>query len=129
MLDTDVCVFFMNRKHPALTERVLARRASDLCISSITAAELAFGVQSSERRARNAKQFEKLESEIQVVPFDMRAAHEYGTVRSHLQGRGALLGPHDMLIASHAMALGVALVTNNQREFRRVPGLRLESWL
>ena len=128
MLDTDVCVFFMDRTRPVLTERILRHRTSELCISAITAAELAFGVDLSEHRVKNEKRLNRLRDEIPVAAFDSGAGDAYGAIRAHLHRRGALLGPLDMLIAAHAKALGATLVTYNEREFRRVPGLKVERW-
>jgi len=107
-------------------EERLLYSVGDVAISAITAAELLYGavLKASEQRA-----VERALASIAIAPFDLRAARVYGEVRSALRRRGTPIGPLDTLIAAHAIALGIPLVTNNVREFARVPGLRVENWL
>jgi tRNA(fMet)-specific endonuclease VapC len=100
----------------------------DVGISSITAAELAFGRELN-RSERNRRVVERALEALMIAPFDLAAARAYGEVRAALQNLGTPIGPLDMLIAGHAISLDVPLATNNLREFRRVPGLRVENWL
>ncbi len=129
MLDTNVCVYLMNRSHPQLTRRIVSHRASDFVLSSITAAELYFGIEKSEHPIKSLKRFERLRTEIDIVPFDTAAAQAYGGVRTSLSRRGHSVGPLDTLIAAHAVALGLILVTHSLKEFQRVKDLRVESWM
>ncbi len=102
---------------------------SDLCISVITMAELEYGACKSSRPENNRAALLEFLSEIQVVPFSLEAAREYGVIRSSLEKQGTLIGGNDMLIAAHAKSLNLILVTNNQREFERINGLKLENWV
>lgn len=129
LLDTNVCISFINGARPELTRRILAHRASDLGLSAITAAELRAGVAKSQHRVQSLRRYERFRSELTVVPFDERAAEAYGSVRADLEKRGTPIGPLDTLIAAHALALDLTLVTHNLREFRRVKGLKVESWV
>ena len=128
MLDTNVCIFLLNRSRPELTRRIVSHRASDFVLSAITAAELYFGIEKSEHRVKSLKRVEQLMAEIDAAPFDQEAARAYGAVRATLSRKGKSLGPLDTLIAAHAVALGVTLVTQNLKEFQRVRELRVESW-
>lgn len=100
-----------------------------MCISAITMAELEFGICKSSKPAQNRLALMMFLSEIQVVPFDGKAAQEYGLIRAELTARGTPIGANDLLIAAHARSLGLTLITNNGREFERVPGLTVENWV
>lgn len=129
LLDTNVCIHLMNRTAPRLAERVASEQPSDLGISSVTEAELLFGIAKSVRRKTNRKRFDEVLSELRVRPFDSSAAAAYALVRADLERKGKPIGPLDTLIAGHALALDAVLITNNLVEFRRVKGLRVEDWL
>lgn len=101
----------------------------DICISSITYAELLHGVEKSKAKEKNRIALTMFLSEMQIASFDASAAQSYGIIKADLQKRGMLIGPIDTLIAAHAKALGLTLVTNNTREFSRVDGLELEDWV
>jgi tRNA(fMet)-specific endonuclease VapC len=128
LLDTDVCIAILNRD-----ERVrpyLERHApSALRLSSITLAELRFGVAKSQQRKRAASNLRVLLRKVAALPFDDAATERYGELRALLEKRGSPIGPLDTLIAAHALSLGYVLATHNTREFRRVPGLKVEDWL
>lgn len=128
LLDTNVCIAVVNRD-----ERVrahLERHApSALRMSSITLAELRFGVAKSRDQKRATFNLNALLSKVGAVPFDAEASERYGALRALLERRGAPIGPLDTLIAAHALSLGWTLATNNTREFRRVPGLKVEDWI
>jgi len=128
MLDTDITSYIFARRTEQVRRRFLAFSVGDVGISAITAGELLFGFRMTpSERIRRA--VERALEALVVAPFDRAAADVYGEVRSILHRRGIPIGPHDMLIAAHAIALDVPLATNNLREFRRVPGLRVENWL
>lgn len=128
LLDTNTCIYIINRQPPAVFERFKQLQAGQIAISSITGAELHFGVAKS-RSERNLRALEKFLAPLEVLSFDESAMLEYGRLRSHLEGAGTPIGALDTLIAAHALALDCVLVTNNLREFERVPKLRLENWV
>jgi tRNA(fMet)-specific endonuclease VapC len=127
MLDTDT-VSFALRGHGRVAARLLERRPSELCISSITIAELRFGAE-----ARRSQKLHNLISTfteaIVVAPFDQPAADRFAAVAASLARRGVPIGTFDTLIAAHALSLGVIFVTNNTKHFRRVVGLKTENWV
>jgi len=127
MLDTDICIYAGKAGMLRLAER-FNRMAEQICISTITLAELYFGVERSERRAENRQALEHFVGRLEVLPFSSKAASHYGQIRADLQKSGNAIGPHDLLIGAHARAEELTLVTNNTREFERIPGLRVENW-
>ena len=128
MLDTDMCIYLINERDEALQDK-LDMHASGVCISSITCAELCFGVAHSARVERNARELEAFCLDLDILPFDADAGHHYGEIRHALVRRGRPIGANDLLIAAHARSTGATLVTNNEREFGRVPELKVENWL
>ncbi len=129
MLDTNVCVELLRGRAPGLLERLRQFEIDEIAISSITLAELQYGVVKSARPARHEELLAGFCAPLGILPFDSIAAETYGRVRAGLERTGTPIGPLDTLIASHALAVGVTLVTNNEREFRRVAGLLVENWL
>lgn len=128
LLDTNTCIYIINERPQNVRERFARLELSDIGVSSITAAELAFGVAKS-RSTKNRIALESFLLPLEVMPFDLSAAFAYGDLRAELARRGEPIGPLDLQIAAHALILKVTLVTNNEREFRKVPGLRLENWV
>ena len=128
LLDTDVCIYAINRRTPGPLERLRAYSLGDVGISAITYAELRFGVENSARAEENQERLERFCLPLEIVPFDAEAGRWYGRVRSQLQRAGLLIGGNDLLIAAHALSLGVTLVTSNVREFEHVEGLHVEQW-
>lgn len=129
MLDTNICIFIIKNKPETVIRKFMECDVGDICISSITYAELVHGVEKSAAREKNKIALTVFLSEIQIMPFDDTAAQVYGAVKAELQKSGTPIGPLDTLIAAHAKALDLILVTNNTREFVRVEGLRLEDWV
>ena len=127
LLDTDTCIYIINERPKRVLDRFRKHAVGNLGISSITASELAFGVAKS-GSAKNRAALEGFMLPLEVAQYDLGAALAYGNVRADLERRGMTIGPLDMLIAAHALRLGATLVTNNEKEFRRVPGLRCENW-
>jgi tRNA(fMet)-specific endonuclease VapC len=127
MLDTNICVFLIRQKPPILLER-LQNSSGVRCLSAITLAELRHGVEKSLFPEKNTKALLDFLSIVEILPFDDKAAGEYGKVKAALQRRGTPIGPLDTLIAGHAKAVDAVLVTNNTKEFARVDGLQLEDW-
>jgi tRNA(fMet)-specific endonuclease VapC len=97
--------------------------------SSITLAELEYGVAKSSQPQQNSEALHAFVAPLEILPFDDRAACRYGEIRAFLEGKGKVIGAMDMLIAAHAGSLGLTLATNNLREFQRVPGLEVENWV
>jgi tRNA(fMet)-specific endonuclease VapC len=128
MLDTNICIYLIKQQPPAVIERFLSQPVGEIGLSSITAAELAYGVSKSRQVSKNRHALEQFLAPLEIAPFDLAAAWSYGRLRGHLEAKGILIGSMDMLIAAHALSLGVRLASNNIREFRRVPGLRLKNW-
>jgi tRNA(fMet)-specific endonuclease VapC len=128
MLDTDICIYVIKNRPAALRER-FDQLAEALCISTITLGELLYGVENSARRSQNLHAVEQFTARLEVMPFSAKAAAHFGQVRAELARLGTLCGAYDMLIGAHARSEGLMLVTNNTREFQRIPGLRLDNWV
>lgn len=128
LLDTNICIYVMKGSFSALGERIASTSPADVGISSITAGELLFGAEKSQHRAKTKARLDSFLSNVEVLPFDQEAAKHYGPIRSALEKKGTPIGPLDVLIAAHARSLGFTLVTNNVREFNRVPGLLVVNW-
>lgn len=129
MLDTDICIALIKRQPPNLIGRLKRHKPGDVAISSITLAELSFGISKSAQPEKNRAALEQFLLPLEVLAFDDIAAEGYGRIRAALEADGTPIGPLDTLIASHAMSINATIVTNNVREFSRVKGLRLENWM
>ena len=131
ILDTDTLVYLLNRKpgYERIARRMSGRSPGELRLSAITLAELRFGIENGEFRRENQHALTGLLELIQADDFPSAAAREYGEIRTALLVKGRPIGPYDLLIAAHAQHLGATLITNNEREFRRVPGLAVQNWL
>lgn len=128
MLDTNICIYAMKNKPEHVLQRLKSEMNSGICISSITLAELEYGMKHSSNPAKNEQALLRFLIPLTVLPFGAPAASEYGAIRTHLQNQGTPIGPLDMLIAAHARSENMILVTNNVREFERVPRLEIENW-
>ena len=130
LLDTNICIYAM-KHHQAVLRRMQQARHQGLCVSAIVAAELAFGVARSamEHREKNQVSLKRFLAAMSVQPWPSDAIWVYGEQRQALKQAGTPIGELDLLIASHAQTLGLTLVTNNTREFERIPGLELENWV
>ena len=128
MLDTNICIYAMKNKPEKVLRRFKKELYNGICISSITLAELEYGMKHSSDPAKNGVALLRFLLPMSVLPFGPDAASKYGEIRAYLQNKGTPIGPLDMLIAGHAKAENLVLVTNNVREFERVPGLHLENW-
>ena len=128
MLDTNICTYVMKKKPENVLRRFREEMDGGICISSITLAELEYGMKHSSDPVKNEQALLRFLAPLSVLPFGAAAASEYGEIRAYLQSRGTPIGPLDMLIAAHARVEGMTLVTNNMREFERVPELDLENW-
>ena len=129
MLDTNICIYIIKHKPQKVIERFLKIDPKEICISSITFAELSYGAEKSLAKIKNHIALTLFLSNIEIKSFDMKAAEEYGYVRAELEAKGSPIGPLDTEIAAHARSLGLILVTNNTREFERVERLNVENWV
>ena len=129
MLDTNICIYVIKNKPKEVLRRFQENMDRGLCVSSITLAELQYGVEKSAKPEKNRMALLQFLAFLEVLPFDDCAAVEYGRIRAYLHQAGTPIGTMDMLIAAHAVASSLTVVTNNIREFARVPGLRVENWV
>lgn len=128
LLDTNICIYVINHKPQQVFERFRQYQLGQLAVSSITASELAFGVEKSGSE-RNKQALKKFLSPLEILPYDEQAVWHYAQLRHDLQSKGQTIGSLDMLIAAYALALDVVLVTNNTKEFERIERLKLENWV
>ena len=129
LLDTNICIYIIKRKPQAVLQRFYTYQIGDVSVSSITVAELEFGVRKSQFPEQNQQALTQFLLTLAIVDFDSTAANAYGVIRAELEKRGTPIGSLDTLIAAHALSLGTTLITNNVKEFGRVPGLKLENWV
>lgn len=128
MLDTNICIYAIKKKPAGVISRIMQHDPADICISSMTYAELMHGVEKSNAPERNRLAVMLLLANIEVLDFDAKAAEHYGRIRSDLEKCGRVMGTMDMLIAGHALSCGCVVVTNNTKEFERVDGLTIDNW-
>lgn len=128
MLDTNICIFLIRKKSDRVLQKLMEHDPEEICISSITYAELVHGVEKSKAIEKNRALLTQLLSNIEVLDFGTKAADEYGNIRADLEIKGYPIDPLDTMIAAHAKSLGYILVTNNTREFNRVEGITVEDW-
>lgn len=129
MLDTNICIYIIKRKPESVVSKFREFRIDDLCISSITLAELRYGVEKSHQQERNRIALAGFLSPLNILPFSEDAAIEYGKVRASLEKTGNAIGTYDLMIGAHALSEHLTLVTNNLREFQRIPNLSTENWV
>ncbi len=128
MMDTDICIYIIKRKPLNVLKRLEKLQPEQISISSITFAELMNGAKKSRYIEANVAKLNEMSELLKIHPFDKKAAVAYGDVRSSLEKRGEVIGANDLLIAAHALSLNLILVTNNEKEFSRVDGLKSENW-
>ncbi len=129
MLDTNICVGLLRGKLKDLTKKVTAHAVGNVGMSIITVAELMYGAEKSAQPEKNIRALEQFLLPFEVADFDQPASSQYGILRAYLEKTGNIIGAMDMLIGAHALSLGVVLVTNNTKEFKRIPNLKVEDWL
>ncbi|MGE3152469.1 MAG: type II toxin-antitoxin system VapC family toxin [Nitrospiraceae bacterium] len=129
MLDTNICIYLIKKQPPSVLERFTDHPVGDIGISVITLAELEYGASKSRHPLRNRLALYQFITPLEVADLDRNAATTYGRLRASLETKGTVVGAMDLLIAAHAICLGVKLVTNNVREFQRIPGLRVDNWV
>jgi tRNA(fMet)-specific endonuclease VapC len=128
MLDTDTCSYIMKRSHDAVLKKLAKVPIGDVCISVITKSELLYGVEVSPKRRQDETALDVFLRHVEVLDFPDEASSHYAKIGADLKARGAMIGANDLLIAAHARSLGLTLITNNIREFRRVRNLSIENW-
>lgn len=129
LLDTNICIYIIKRKPGEVLRHFQRYHPGDIGISSITLAELQYGVAKSQARERNAEALSEFLIPFEILPYGESATQAYGVIRSQLERQGTPIGAMDLLIAAHAIALDAVLITNNVKEFERVPGLKIENWV
>ena len=130
LLDTNICIYIRRRRPPAVLIKFLQLKAGEAVLSVITYGELAYGMMKRTDPPPNAaEQLEEFISLIRVMPLPVEAGRIYGEIRTVLELKGQIIGSNDLWIAAHAISANLILVTNNEREFRRVPGLKIENWV
>ena len=128
LLDTNICIYIINAKPAAVLARFQQYRLGEIGVCSVVAAELAFGVAKS-GSMRNRQALEMFLAPLTILPFDTPAVWAYGGLRADLERRGTPIGALDTMVAAHALSQQAVLVTNNTREFAKVPGLHLDNWV
>lgn len=129
MLDTNICIYVIKHKPETVFQKLQNTNPEDVCISSVTYAELVHGVEKSAAVEKNRLALSMLLANMEILDFDVDAADCYGKIRAVLEKKGTPIGPLDMMITAHAQSLGYTVVTNNVKEFSRVSDLRIENWV
>ena len=129
LLDTNLCIYIQRHKPPAVLTRFEKLDPGEAVISVITWGELLFGAQKSRQRKAALQVLEEFKTLVPVLPLPEDAGKSYGAIRARLESRGEPIGNNDLWIAAHAKAAALTLVTNNEREFKRVPGLKVRNWV
>ena len=129
MLDTNICIYVIKQKPATVLNHFRKTDISEISISSITLSELFYGVSKSSKPEQNLMALTQFVAPLEILPFGGEAAQYYGDLRTHLEKLGTPIGSLDMLIAAHALSIESVLVTNNEKEFNRVPSLKIENWV
>ena len=129
LLDTNICIYIINKHPKNAVKKILKLNPQDIKISSISIAELEYGVSKSGRRDKNRSALLDFLSPFEIIPFDVRDAQIYGIIRAELELQGEPIGPYDLQLAAQAIARGYVFVTNNTAEFSRIKKLALENWV
>jgi len=128
LIDTDICIYIMNLYPAGVIDKFKQFELGDIGVSTITVSELQYGVSKSVHRGKNQVRLQEFLSPLEICEYDKSAASVYGDIRRDLEKNGESIGPMDLLIAAHALGHGWTLVTNNEVEFNRVKGLKVENW-
>ena len=129
MLDTNICIYVIKHKPVTVFQKLQNINPEDVCISSVTYAELVHGVEKSAAVEKNRLALSMLLANMEILDFDVDAADCYGKIRAALEKKGTPIGTLDMMIVAHAQSLGYTVVTNNVKEFSRVSALQIENWV
>lgn len=129
LIDTDICIYIMNQHPSGVIDKFKQFELGDIGVSTITVSELQYGVSKSVHRKKNQVRLQEFLSPLEICDYDKPAASAYGDIRRGLEKNGKPIGAMDLLIAAHALGHGWTLVTNNEAEFKRVKGLKVENWV
>lgn len=129
LLDTNICIHIRRRRPPEVLARFQKLKPGEAVLSVITFGELSYGAEKSQFREQATQQLAELASLLPVMDLPLQAGQVYGSIRAALEAKGEIIGNNDLWIASHAKAAELTLVTNNEREFRRIPGLKIQNWV
>ena len=129
LLDTNICIYIINKKPASVIKRIQTKQPEQIAISTITQAELEYGIARSRNVDQNRIALLEFLFPFLIIDFDQMAAVQYGLIRASLESRGKPIGSMDMLLAAQARSRDFILVTNNEKEFRRIEGLKLENWV
>lgn len=129
LLDTNICIYLIKKKPVGALKRFQEVGIGHIGISSITLSELVFGAQKSQHPGKNIQALEKFTISLEILPYNTKAAYVYGKIRKELELQETPIGPMDTLIAAHAISSQNILVTNNEKEFNRIPDLQIENWV
>jgi tRNA(fMet)-specific endonuclease VapC len=129
LIDTNICIYIMNHRPPAVIRKFKEFEPGRIGVSSITVSELEYGAAKSAHPRKNRSRLSAFLLPLDILDYDEKAAEAYGTIRTDLEKRGQTIGPLDFLIAAQALSRGLVLVTNNDREFGRIKGLTVENWV
>lgn len=128
MLDTNICIYTI-KNQPSKVRDAFIRHQEQLCVSTVTAMELLFGAEKSGAPEKNLRVLDSFLARLAVLDYDLHAAAHTAQLRAELKKQGLPIGPYDQMIAGHARSIGLTIVTNNESEFERVPGLRKQNWV
>ncbi len=128
-LDTDTCIYYLKGMYPLIREKLDSKKPMDVKIHAIVKAELLFGAENSQRVKENKQKAANFLFPFEIVPFDSSAAEVYASIRYELQKAGKPIGGNDLIIASTVLATNSVLVTNNEKEFKRIPKLKIDNWV
>ena len=129
LIDTNICIYIINDHPPEVVQKFREIGVGNICISSITVSELQYGAYKSKQIKKNIKRLDEFLRPFEIISYDESASKHYGQIRSYLELQGNVIGPLDMLIAAHAISENLTLITNNEKEFKRVKSLEVENWV
>ena len=129
IVDTNICIYIINKRPIGIIQKFKQLDVGEIGVSTITVSELQYGVSKSKNRRLNEQRIEDFLFPLEILPYDEIAASIYGDIRFQLEKRGDSIGPLDLLIAAHALSRNLVLVTNNEKEFKRVKSLKVENWV
>ena len=128
LLDTNICIYIINKQPASVIQRLVKTSIADVAISAITYSELEYGVSKSRHQTKNKIALMEFLAPFTIFDFNEMAAEKYGEIRADLESKGTTIGNMDLLIAAHVLALDLILVTNNEKEFKRIADLKIENW-
>ncbi len=129
LIDTNICIYIMNKRPIEIIHKFKLFDVGEIGVSTITVSELQYGVSKSKNRRLNKQRIEEFLYPLEILPYDEIAASIYGDIRLQLEKCGEPIGPLDLLIAAHALSRNLVLISNNEKEFKRVKNLKVENWL